>query len=268
MKIDHYRGDPDFKYIICPGRLSGTLYVSEIGKRLFQRERGTIPSYRDFYTIHILRRGDGRFCGVPFTAGEGFVSFPDERCWYERGEEWEVYWIKFGGTEAAKYLRGIGVSESGVLDFEQSAAIFDRLDEFINSPERAEFATEIDFLGILFDIFSSVRVPEGAIERPSDYVNHAKCYIEENYDMDISVSSIAANLHISEKHFWRVFKEETGISPKQYIIECRLRRAEGLLRDVPGIKVSEIAASVGYGSPEAFLQVYKRHRGRSFRDGK
>ncbi len=265
MKIDNYRSDPNFKYIICPARLSDSLYVTEIGKRVFRNDRITVPAYRDFYTIHILRRGDGKFCGVPFANGCGFTTFPHQRCWYQRGEDWEVYWVKFGGKSAASYLKGIGVTESGVLEFDDPGGIFLEMDAFLESPERAENATEIDFLKLLFFTMSTVRIPEGAIDRPSDYVHHAKNYIEENYDMDISVSSIASNLHISEKHLWRVFKNVVGISPKQYIIECRLRRAEELLRDFPDIKISEISASVGYGTPEAFLQVYRRRRGRPFR---
>lgn len=180
MKIDNYRGDVNFKYILCPSRLSGTLYVSEIGKRRWRKAKEAFPVYRDYYTIHFLRSGDGRFCGKPFAANQGFVSFPNEKCWYERGEDWHVYWVKFGGIEAASFLRGIGLTTSRVLDFEHCPTLIERLDSFLESPERAERATEVDFLEILFGVLSSVRVPEGVIERTSDYVKSARSYIEEN----------------------------------------------------------------------------------------
>ncbi len=266
MKIENYRGDVNFKYIICPSRLSSALFVSEIGKRRWKQAKEAFPAYRDYYTLHFLRTGNGKFCGAPFMSGQGFVSFPNEKCWYERGDDWHIYWVKFGGSEAARFLDCMGLTTARVVDFKHCSALHEALDEFLENPERAENATEIDFLGLLFTVLAAVRLPERAWEKPSDYVNRAKAYIEENFDMDISVSSIAASLHISEKHLWRVFKAETGSSPKHYIVENRLRRAEELKQSFPDIRISEIAASVGYGSPEAFLQVYKRHRGRTFGD--
>src|SRR5258708_5430074 len=50
-------------------------------------------------------------------------------------------------------------------------------------------------------------------------------YIQDQLDTDLTVSGIAQAVCISPYHFMRLFKESTGQSPHQYIIEARVRKA-------------------------------------------
>ncbi|HBE36619.1 MAG TPA: hypothetical protein DD990_36360 [Cyanobacteria bacterium UBA11368] len=51
---------------------------------------------------------------------------------------------------------------------------------------------------------------------------------------------MAAIAQLSPYHFSRAFKQSTGISPHQYVIQCRVERAKQLLRQGK-MSISEIA---------------------------
>lgn len=60
-------------------------------------------------------------------------------------------------------------------------------------------------------------------------VQQVKDFIEEHPDQKLSIAQLAAIANLSPFHFARAFKQATGISPHNYIIQHRLERARLLL---------------------------------------
>src|SRR5262245_16399551 len=54
-------------------------------------------------------------------------------------------------------------------------------------------------------------------------------YIQDQLDTDLTVSGIAQAVYMSPYHFTRLFKESTGQSPHQVVVEARVRKAKELL---------------------------------------
>lgn len=81
-------------------------------------------------------------------------------------------------------------------------------------------------------------------------------YIEENLDKDLTLEKIAEALNYSKFYMVRVFKENTGITPYQYI---RGRRLDKAAEKLAGTKqpVVEIALEAGYGSQQSFTRVFR-----------
>ncbi|BDF67155.1 response regulator [Pseudoflavonifractor phocaeensis] len=97
----------------------------------------------------------------------------------------------------------------------------------------------------------------------SKYVMEALAYIAGHYnDPDISVSSVARNLDISESHLSHVFKKETSHTLTGYLTNYRMHRAMELLKDCRN-KVYEVAAQVGYRDITYFSSTFKRAVGMS-----
>ena len=76
---------------------------------------------------------------------------------------------------------------------------------------------------------------------------------------DWNFEAEAAALGFSYVHFRRRFREITGWSPGQYLLECRLRRAEKLLTG-SRLRVSEIAWACGFRDPDHFSRIFHKHR--------
>ncbi|MFF5288301.1 GlxA family transcriptional regulator [Paractinoplanes globisporus] len=96
-------------------------------------------------------------------------------------------------------------------------------------------------------------------------------WLEESCDRDLSLDAIAARAGLSTRTLNRHFREQTGTTPLQWLHRARVRRAQHLLENTEE-PVDRIGDSVGFGSPTAFRDRFKRivgtsphHYRRSFR---
>ena len=92
-------------------------------------------------------------------------------------------------------------------------------------------------------------------------------YIDENLQDALSLAELARIAELSPHHFATAFKDSTGISPHQYVIERRLERARDLLRRNKN-SISEIAHAVGFSSQSHLSAHFRRTMGltpRTFR---
>lgn len=87
-------------------------------------------------------------------------------------------------------------------------------------------------------------------------------YMRNHYQEPISLKWAAQYVHMSESHFSRVFKEETGKCFIQYLNELRLKKAVDLLdtTELPSYLISEM---VGYDNPNYFGRIFKKSIGIS-----
>lgn len=82
-------------------------------------------------------------------------------------------------------------------------------------------------------------------------------FVLNNYEREISITDIAKYVFLSPSYFTRAFKEETGLSPMQYLLNIRIKRACELL-DETDMKVGEIAHSVGFSNQQRFNDMFKK----------
>lgn len=74
-----------------------------------------------------------------------------------------------------------------------------------------------------------------------------------------SLTSLAAEARVSPFHLVREFKRSTGLSPHQYVIQTRVRRAAELL--ARGTPISDTAATVGFTDQAHLTTHFRRHLG-------
>lgn len=88
-------------------------------------------------------------------------------------------------------------------------------------------------------------------------------YLNENYACKISLDQIAQNLYLSPVYISKLFKEETGESPINYLIKIRLDKAKELLEDSENGSVKSVANQVGYEDVYHFSKLFKKYYGIS-----
>lgn len=96
-----------------------------------------------------------------------------------------------------------------------------------------------------------------------DFTTTVKEYIQNNYMNEVKLSSIAEMLSVSQEHLSRVFKQDTGIGFKEYLVRFRLQRAEEMLRHETGRAVSEVAYACGFNDGNYFSYTFKKNYGFS-----
>ncbi len=92
-------------------------------------------------------------------------------------------------------------------------------------------------------------------ERLSFVIN----YIRNNITEHLTVEHLSEQVYMSESNFYRIFKNEMGSSPNDYIIEERLKIAESLLKD-PKNSIKEAYLASGFNSFSYFCRIFKKKK--------
>ncbi|MGL6343910.1 MAG: helix-turn-helix transcriptional regulator, partial [Waterburya sp.] len=82
--------------------------------------------------------------------------------------------------------------------------------------------------------------------------------IQVNLDRDLSLTELAELAQLSSHHFGKLFKQNMGVSPHQYVLKCRIERAKELLINRQ-ISVVEIGQLVGFYDQSHFTNVFRRY---------
>jgi AraC-like DNA-binding protein len=85
-------------------------------------------------------------------------------------------------------------------------------------------------------------------------------WIEANAAEPLDLESTARQAGLSPFHFLRTFGRVLGVTPHQYLVRTRLRRAARLLAEGE-LPVTEVALEVGFADLSNFVRTFKRAAG-------
>ncbi|MGF1680156.1 helix-turn-helix domain-containing protein [Photobacterium minamisatsumaniensis] len=86
-------------------------------------------------------------------------------------------------------------------------------------------------------------------------------YIIQHLTRKISVTQLAGLVFLGESQFHHLFKEQTGITPHQYVLKKRLELAKDLIEDSQ-LSIAQVAQSTGFASQSSFTQAFTRLHGK------
>ncbi len=93
-------------------------------------------------------------------------------------------------------------------------------------------------------------------------VADAIAFIQANYAREVKLEDVAAAVHLSPFHLARLFKQVSGQSPHQYLVQVRVNAARSLLSAGSGQRsLAEVAAAVGFSDQSHLTRQFKRHFG-------
>ncbi|MFS8611235.1 MAG: bifunctional transcriptional activator/DNA repair enzyme AdaA [Planifilum fulgidum] len=95
-----------------------------------------------------------------------------------------------------------------------------------------------------------------------ELIEEVKIILENEYDKPWTLQRLSERIGISSYYLQRLFKKETGISPKQYLNRIRVQQAKRLLMDEEQ-NVTEICYTVGFSDLSRFYQVFREATGSS-----
>lgn len=93
-------------------------------------------------------------------------------------------------------------------------------------------------------------LPQSKLALVKDYINH-------HLHQDLKLTELAAIVQLSPYYFLRLFKQSMGITPHQYILQCRLHQAKYLLQHSQ-LSIVEIAARTGFCDQSHLTRSFKR----------
>jgi len=97
---------------------------------------------------------------------------------------------------------------------------------------------------------------------PDSVLNRIDAYLEVHADELVTLKALADLAHLSVFHFTRLFRQTTGVTPYQYVIRWKIRRALQMLK-ADEASIAVISDALGFASPGHFSAAFKRAVGMS-----
>ncbi|GHC35776.1 helix-turn-helix transcriptional regulator [Aidingimonas halophila] len=98
--------------------------------------------------------------------------------------------------------------------------------------------------------------PNHVASRPDTLLGFAREYIHSHLSEDVSLDDISQAAHLSKYHFLRLFRRQFGMTPHQYVINCRVNAARAALD--AGTSLNEVAFQYGFADLSHFNRRFKR----------
>ena len=136
-----------------------------------------------------------------------------------------------------------------------------KIDEFENLNTRFTFKCNLVASDFLSDVIQMYRKD---VHNEMRYMNISKAidYLEQHYTEHISNKELAKLCSISQDCFIRTFKMYYDTTPRQYILDLRIKKAKEMLVS-HSKNVNEIAYSLGFESATYFSNMFKKKVGVS-----
>lgn len=237
------------------------------------------PAARNHYLFHYVISGTGTLMaqdkqGITQTyhikSGEGFMIFPQQICTYtaDRNIPWEYVWIEFDGLKVKEPLQIVGLSPDHPIYHTHSKDLRQKMLEemlyIVHHPDKSP----LHLLGhgfLFFDYLTRSIAPlhlSQTGKMRDFYIKEALTFVEQNFQNDISVEDIAARCGLNRSYFGTIFRQATGQTPQEFLIQYRMIKATELLK-MTQLSIQDIANAVGYSNPLHFSRAFKNVYGCS-----
>ena len=190
-------------------------------------------------------------------------------CYREHGYSsengWEAIWVHFDGNVAPPLYKMAVETLGNVFSLQDPLPIVNRIAKIYELFHHKEPVREILLHKYLSDVlveltlYSPVRPKE--MQRIS-LVEDIQHYIKEHIQEDLRNDTLAKRAMMSTYHFIRIFKQYSGMTPHEYIINYRISVAKYLLVQT-GLSINEISREIGFSSESIFCASFKKIAGVS-----
>jgi len=234
-------------------------------------ERGRILNT---YQIVYISHGEGLFESSQSrrrSIGEWsvFLLFPGVWHRYEpcQSTGWVEDWIEIRGSAMDRLMRGgVITPKRPVFHIGPQPQIMDAFHQ-VNETARMlppGYHAVLAMLGlqILAHILAAAATSRGNEIGVGKSIREAQTIIAEATNQPLVMEEIAEQVGMSYSYFRRAFKARTGLSPKQYHLQARLRKVQEMLTNTSW-PLRHISSILGFDSPFHLSTDFKARTGMS-----
>ncbi|WP_227521980.1 AraC family transcriptional regulator [Bacillus solitudinis] len=236
------------------------------------------PQVHDYHLLHFVLGGKGTFTSNKEThrlgLGDSFFIFPRELVTYEsdRSDPWYYTWVGFRGVYFETLLEAIDITPKSpiVRPLEENIALeplFQKLYQVLEQQRPNCNLKANAFLRLIFADYFDIKgwhptpIASNQLDDLQKKIEDVVRLLTLRYFEPLSIHTIADNLGYHRTYFSKMFKQHTGQSPSQLLLDIRMKKAESLLQKP--LTVKQIASSVGYQDSLYFSKQFKKWTGLS-----
>ncbi len=244
----------------------------------------------DFYELVIVRNGNGHhiFDGerFPISAGNVFLVSPWQYHGYEAEDSLNIFNILFYPKVMEPFIDDLNAipgfqllfiiapemerehRRSGNLRIKEEIlpAAVDAINIMFaeQNGRKSGYRTAMlaAFMNLVLLLSRNCEPGNGRYYLHADRISRIISYMEKNYQQDISLDNLTRLSGMSGSSFRRHFLKATGVSPIEYLLQLRLRKA-ALLLSCGLLSVGEVAMRCGFNDSNYFSHQFRRQFGKS-----
>jgi AraC-like DNA-binding protein len=223
-----------------------------------------LPDFQILYITH----GEGEFeseLSGTRTITAGCAVFLFSGVWHRyrplKDLGWDEYWVSYDGDYVRRLIdHGFLKPEEPVLKTGVDEAIqhayLSIIERMRLEPVGFEQLIAADTMEILAAVLGAARGQQSG-SRSNAMIREAKSLLDADRKGILAMDKLAARLSMSVTHFYRLFKEHTGMSPYQYHLQLRINRAKEMLHGT-NLTIKEIAEQLQFESEFHFSKLFKK----------
>ena len=218
--------------------------------------------------LNFVISGKGRFNGEPFSANQFYFSCPLENHTIEADKEdpFVCVWMSIDGFYSQSIIDKLNrIDQERILALKDSADIMKLTELLLYETNLGERSTS--YLKTLIDVYIAHVAPKDfaphqdliTTEKIESLIRQSKSFVRTNLK-DVTVATMAEAQHYNPKYFSRIFTEAMGITPQEYITDCRMEWAKNSLIH-SSLSLAKIMEAIGYTHRNGFTTAFKKKYG-------
>lgn len=236
----------------------------------------TLHHIHKFYEIYFLISGKVRYyidnCIYDLKSGDMVIIPPNtiHSTKYRDNERYERLLLNFDerilDKEGIRILNSLTVcivSASSICKKNSEEIMLKLEEEFCSSNDEKEYMIRSYLMTLIVWLKRQIDIKRIAPKNAASshmIINNCAKYISENYNSDITLSSISRIAAMSQSYFSRQFKKNMGFGFSEYLKITRLTHADKLLKTT-NLPITTIATNCGFNDSNYFAAVFKEANG-------
>ncbi len=229
------------------------------------------PYIRTTFSITFIQHGCGYFYAdgqkMMVRAGEAHVIYPGMRTYSiaDAKTPWEYTYVMLDGPDAQSVLEAVGLTKQHFV---------------VPYPDTPEFRTWLNAMCVAgstgtgqgYDVtgyfllciskLTQKHTQQGEKAPAAEHLGKAIAYMQANYSRNIKLSDVAAQVGLERTYLHRIFMQQIGMSPHQWLIHYRLDQSAELLKS-NDYTITDIAYFTGFYDVSHFTRAFRTRYGLS-----
>ena len=224
-----------------------------------QPSQPQIHRYLEFYSISHMFEGSGWFIGedspvVEMTAGDVLLIKP----FYKNGcgglyDNYIEDSISFCGP-IADFMARSEIFSNGVQHLGKSRRLLPIIELCRNPTREYQYKANMLLQQLLMELFLQRKQ---SVSEHSQKIEELLNLIKDTPSHWWTVNEMATFCNLSIPQFRRIFKNQTSMRPKEYLLQSKIKYAANLL-SFSEIKIKKVAEAVGFADAFHFSRVFKK----------
>lgn len=240
------------------------MHSAENGQKIYSGNH-----LHSFYEVHFVVSGE-----ITYECGDEIVSVPKDHALLippgvaHRSLDNSANFLKasFAFLPDLSKEPSLSLPQDRVVSFVYPRRITEDIDRILLTCETCDaftaYLVSAYCLGILYDMIRALEIdiPARGGAQVDPRFDIAKSFIRNNKNRLIFCEDVAKECCLSSKQLNRIFKQHTGKTLFEYIVDSRLRYAQNLLLQ-SGATIKEIGYMLGFENESSFISFFKRQCG-------